>query len=45
MDLDLFNHSFSFTVFEVSPLDPDACEFGLNKESPDGVSIFIGNIC
>ena len=38
MDPDLFNHSFSFTIHQVSPLDLDACEqrwvHGLNTLTP-----------
>ena len=57
MDGDLFNHSYNFTVLQLSPQDLDACEqrwvnrltilvpFDLNKEAPNGVSSSITSRC
>ncbi|KAL5257921.1 hypothetical protein ACHWQZ_G012763 [Mnemiopsis leidyi] len=57
MDGELFNHSYNFTVLQLSPQDLDACEqrwvdrlttlvpFGLNKEAPNGVSSSFASMC
>ena len=54
---DLFNHSYSFTVLQLSPKDLDACEqrwvvklttitpLGLNKEPPNGISGSSTSMC
>jgi hypothetical protein len=56
-DSDSFNHSYSFTVLQISSYDIDSCEqrwvdrlitlspFGLNKVAPNWVSDSISNMC